>query len=140
MLNMAHRERGKKLKMKNVVVVDDDAIIRKTMRLILHKKVNVYTAKDFLEALRIFQEQAIDLAIVDFKLREGTGLDVISAYRKAGFKGEAVLISAFSELVNAESMRNLSIAEVFSKPLDLDEFTETVENLLSGGNDKITRM
>ncbi|MBN1273135.1 MAG: response regulator [Candidatus Aminicenantes bacterium] len=125
--------------MKNVAVVDDDAIIRKTLRLILNKQYNIFTAKDFLEAMQLYQENAIDLAIVDFRLGQGTGFDVIEAYRKAGFKGKALLITAFTEFVDSNEAKKLDIAQVFSKPLDLEVLTQTIEDLLANGQGNLKR-
>jgi len=117
--------------MKVIVVVDDDASIRKTFFLILHKEYRVYLAKDSEEALSRFKKSHVDLIIADLKLPQTNGLDMISSFREAGYDGEVILISAYPDLVNEERLSNLSISEFFTKPLDLNALNQSISYLLN---------
>jgi len=117
--------------MKVIVVVDDDASIRKTFFLILHKEYRVYLAKDSEEALSRFKKSHVDLIIADLKLPQTNGLDMISSFREAGYDGEVILISAYPDLVNEEKLSNLSISEFFTKPLDLNALNQSISYLLN---------
>ncbi len=119
---------------KKVVIVDDDESIRKTFFLILNPEYLVYLAKNAEEALQRFADTDIDLIIADLKLPHLNGLEMISEFRKKGYKGEAILISAFPDLLNPETLSGLDIRKTFVKPLDLDALNRSIEILLSCGN------
>jgi DNA-binding NtrC family response regulator len=119
---------------KKVVVVDDDESIRKTFFLILNKDYLVYLAKNAEEALRRFEGTDVDLIIADLKLPRLSGLDMIARFRKAGYAGEVILISAFPDLLDTESLSDLRISQSFVKPLDLNALNQSIERLLSSEN------
>lgn len=119
---------------KKVVIVDDDESIRKTFFLILNPDYLVYLAKDAEEALQRFAGTDIDLIIADLKLPHSNGLEMISEFRKKGYKGEVILISAFPDLLDPETLSGLDIGKTFVKPLDLDALNQSIEILLSCGN------
>ena len=119
---------------KKVVIVDDDESIRKTFFLILNANYRVYLAKDAEEALRRFIGTDVDLIIADMKLPHLNGLDMIAKFRKTGFKGEVILISAFPDLLEPEILSSLDIGHSFVKPLDLDALNQSIEFLLSSEN------
>lgn len=116
---------------KKIVVVDDDESIRQTFFLILNKNYLVYLAKDSREALRRFEEADIDLIIADLKLPDLNGVEMIAKFRKLGYKGEVILISAFPDLVKVDELSRLSISHFFVKPLDLDALNRSIDYLLN---------
>ena len=120
---------------KRIVIVDDDESIRKTFFLILSRKYLVYLARDAQEALARFRAAEVDLIIADFKL-PGTnsvanGLELIAEFRRSGYRGKVILISAFPDLVRREEVRNLDISEFIVKPLDLQAFNRAIDGLLA---------
>jgi DNA-binding NtrC family response regulator len=119
---------------KKVVVVDDDESIRKTFFLILNENYLVYLAKNAEEALRRFEGKDIDLIIVDLKLPQLNGLEMIAKFRKSGYRGEVVLISAFPDLLDPKILSTLEIGHSFVKPLDLGALNKSITRLLSSAN------
>lgn len=119
-----------KMTEKMVVIVDDDESIRKTFYLLLHKKYNVNLAKDASEAIRKYLNSRIDLIITDLRLPDGDGLEMITEFRKSGYKGQVILISAYPDMVKLEDLEHLQIGYFFVKPLDLDALNRSIEYLL----------
>jgi DNA-binding NtrC family response regulator len=125
---------------KKIIVVDDDESIRKTFFLILHENYRVYLAKDAKEALQRFKKAKIDLIIADLKLPYTNGLEMINKFRESGYKGDAILISAFPDLINVDELSRLSVSHFFVKPLDLDALNRSIEHILKSENNSETRM
>jgi DNA-binding NtrC family response regulator len=115
---------------KKIVIVDDDENIRKTFFLLLSKKYRVYPVGDSEEALAKFGKAKVDLVIADYKLPKLNGLELIKRLRGAGFEGEAMLISAYPDLVNIGDLDRFSISHFFVKPLDLNAFNMSIDRLL----------
>jgi len=122
--------------MKKIVVVDDDDSIRKTFFLILNKNYKVYLAKDSKEALARFGKAKVDLIIADLKLPGMDGLEMISEFRENGFRGKAILISAYPDLINLDELKRLSVGHFFVKPLDLNALNQSIDNLLGPKKNK----
>ena len=121
----------KKMHEKRIVVVDDDESIRKTFFLILHENYRVYLAKDSREALQRFKNTDVDLIIADLKLPHLSGVEMVSEFRSAGYKGDVILISAFPDLIDIDELSRLSISHFFVKPLDLDALNRSIDHLLN---------
>ena len=119
---------------RKIVIVDDDESIRKTFFLILNSDYLVYLAKDAEEALRRFEGTDIDLIIADLKLSHLSGLDMIAEFRSSGYKGEVILISAYPDLLDSETLSRLGVGRIFVKPLDLEALTQSIANLLAAKN------
>ena len=115
---------------KKIVVIEDDETIRKTFSLLLGKKYRVSLAKDGKEAMQKYGGGRIDLIISDLKLPDITGLDLVGQFREAGFRGQAILISAYPDLLNIDQLTRNGISYYFTKPLDLDLFSRSIDQIL----------
>lgn len=116
---------------KRIVIVDDDESIRKTFFLLLSEKYNVYLARDAREALSRFEKAPVDMIIADLRLPQKSGLQMVSDFRQAGYKGKIILVTAWADQVRPEELKKLRIDRLFIKPLDLKALTETINSLLS---------
>jgi DNA-binding NtrC family response regulator len=115
---------------KKIVIVDDDENICKTFFLLLSKKYTVFPVRNSEEALARFRKARVDLVIADYKLPTINGLELIKKLRAAGFEGEAMLISAYPDLVDIGDLSRFSISHFFVKPLDLNDFNLSIDRLL----------
>ena len=116
---------------KKIIVVEDEESIRRTFNLILNNKYRVYLAKDGQEAAQRYQAVRPDLLIVDLKLPDTNGLELIAKFRELGYRGDAILISAFPDLVDIQQLTRLSVSHFFVKPLDLDVLSHSIDFLLT---------
>ena len=56
---------------------------------------------------------------------------MINEFRDSGYRGDAILISAYPDLIDVDELSRLSISHFFVKPLDLDAFNRSINHLLS---------
>jgi DNA-binding NtrC family response regulator len=127
---MGVMKKGAKMPGKKIVIVDDDESIRKTFFLILSGKYRVYLAGDAEEALARFRAAPVDLIIADYKLPRMGGIELVREFRRAGYSGEVILVSAFPDLIRLDELNRLSISQFFVKPLDLKVFNRSIDSLL----------
>jgi DNA-binding NtrC family response regulator len=127
---MGVMKKGAKMPGKKIVIVDDDESIRKTFFLILSGKYRVYLAGDAEEALARFRDAPVDLIIADYKLPRMGGIELVREFRRAGYSGEVILVSAFPDLILLDELNRLSISQFFVKPLDLKVFNRSIDSLL----------
>jgi DNA-binding NtrC family response regulator len=115
---------------KMILIVDDDATLRKTFTLLLKGKYRILAVGDAEEALTKLHRAKADLVIADYRLPALNGLDLIRKLRASGFEGEAMLISAHPDEVKVEEMSRLGISHFFVKPLDLSLLNVSIDRLL----------
>ncbi len=116
---------------KKIVVVDDDETIRKTFFLILNQNYRVYLAKDGQEVLDRIKKSDVDLIIADYRLPSMNGLELVSALRKEGYRGEVIMISAHADMIEPDVLSRLAISHFFAKPLDLAALSRSIDYLLN---------
>jgi len=119
------------MSVRKIVIVDDEETIRKTFSLILGKQYRVFLAKDASEALTKFKSAGVDLMIVDYRLPDMTGVELVTALRRGGYRGDVILISAHADMIEPDTLSRLSISHFFAKPLDLNALSRSIDYLLS---------
>ena len=83
--------------MHNILVVDDEVALSKLYEQELQEEgYNVYLAKNGDEALRIAQDQHIDLMVLDIKMEGKDGLEVLNEFRQKNSNTPVILNSAYS--------------------------------------------
>ena len=100
---------------KNILVIDDDPINRKTLALLLKslKDFNLFEARNALLAYKVIEENEIDLIFVDFRMPHVNGLQFAEQMRAKEFNGNIVLLTGSAD----ESITSENIEAVLFKPL-----------------------
>ncbi len=109
----------------SVLVVDDEPNIRTMLRLCLEPQHEVVEAADVGEALRQLGRADFDLAIVDLRLGDGNGLDVL----RAAAGTQVVIMTAFGTIETAVQAMRDGAAEYLQKPFTAPQVTHLVERL-----------
>lgn len=117
--------------MANILVVDDEPNIRRTLRMLLEKEGhNVADASSSAQALAIVAEQHIDLVMLDLRLGTEDGLDILSRIRARGEHPEIVIVTAHAEVDEAVRAMKLGAYDYLVKPLAPDELLIRVGKIL----------
>jgi CheY-like chemotaxis protein len=115
---------------KSILVIEDDDGIREILGEVLNEETThqVYLAQDGEAALNMLQTAVPDLLLVDYRLPDTNGLELIGRIRKIKRYEETpmVLMSASlsQENISGQHLRYLR------KPFDLDKLLELVEEVL----------
>jgi DNA-binding NtrC family response regulator len=111
-----------------ILIVDDDHSIIELLKTTLQESgYSVIAAYNGTQALQKFGVEKPDLILVDYKMPDMTGLDLIRELKKTTPHLKSVLITAFgSEEVAIEAVRQ-GINDYLKKPFDLEEITKVVE-------------
>jgi DNA-binding response OmpR family regulator len=105
-----------------VLFVDDDIDLADTSREILSingfKTDTAYTGKQALEKII---HNDYDLVILDIKLPELSGFDILKTIRGSNNKVRVVLITGHAEFQNAIDSLDLEVSEILMKPISPSE-------------------
>ena len=117
----------------NVLIVEDSDIIRKHQKNILKKIwLNIYEAKNGVEAFEIFKNQNIDLIITDLMMPECDGITLIKKVRKDKKINELPIIAISSSEEKELFLKSLKLGanDFLKKPFSKEELVLRVNNLL----------
>lgn len=119
--------------MSKILVVEDEAAIRRVLKKILTEENNSYQvdeAEDGVKGLEAVKNNDYDLVLCDIKMPKMDGVEVLESARK--FKPEIpfIMISGHGDLDTAVNTMRLGAFDYISKPPDLNRLLTTVRNAL----------
>lgn len=120
--------------MPSILVIDDDDIMLKAIRNILHKDgFEVITAKDGKEAFDMLDHATYDIVITDLMMPYANGLEIVSKLRNDDSKrmvGIIIVSSVGNEETITEAFR-LGADEYIKKPIMADKLLTQIRKLLA---------
>ncbi len=112
------------------LVVDDERNIRQVLKVVLEDfGFETLEASSVKEAISILTEEAISFILVDLKLPDGTGIDILRFINERELEVESVIITAFASSNTAVEAMKLGAYDYITKPFDLSELKLIVRNV-----------
>jgi two-component system response regulator HydG len=116
---------------KRILVVDDDEMILKSFKEILESRgYLVETAETGLEALEKSEVQHYDLALLDIKLPDIEGTELLVEMHEGTPRMMKVMVTGHASLKNAVESLNLGADAYLMKPVKPEELLRVVEEKL----------
>lgn len=119
--------------MSKILVIEDEAAIRRVLVKILSEENEVYSveeAEDGLKGLETIKNNDFDLVLCDIKMPKMDGVEVLEAARKIKPEIPFIMISGHGDLDTAVNTMRLGAFDYISKPPDLNRLLTTVRNAL----------
>ena len=117
--------------MKSVLVVDDEASIRESLRRILaYEKYEVILTEDGPSALRESEANVFDIVLLDIKMPGMDGLEVLQRLKEIHQDMPVVMISGHGTIETAVEATKRGAFDFLEKPLDKDKLLIVIHNAL----------
>ena len=114
-----------------ILVADDEESIRFVLREALESQGHrVSEVADGAAALRALDEGDFDLAFLDIRMPEATGLEVLERAKTASSETAVVIITAQSTFENAVEAMKLGALDYLTKPFSLAEVQALTDKAL----------
>src|SRR6516225_6120671 len=114
-----------------ILVVDDEAEIRRSVRMILeYEGYDVQEASSGPEALALIEREAPDLVFLDIKMPGVDGLEVLEKIKQANEPLPVVIISGHGTVSTAVEATKLGAFDFIEKPLASERVLVTIKNAL----------
>ncbi len=115
-----------------VFVVDDEEALRTVLSSELEGEgYEVASAADGQEAIEILTNRVFDLILLDIKMPNVDGFEVLKFVKDRQPKTKVVMLTGFADLKNAIESKKLGAEDFVSKPYDLVDLLTTVERVLT---------
>jgi DNA-binding NtrC family response regulator len=115
----------------NVLVVDDDvAVCRILNRMLSDEQYQVHISQSVADALEAIEQKLFDAYVLDYKLPDGTGLDIADRIRSKGSKAPIILISGYDPSAVALRVEELHIFDIVEKPFSRTMICDAVKKAI----------
>ena len=117
----------------SVLVVDDEASIRESLRMILeYEGYRVDEAASGSEALTKIAVRRPSALLLDIKMPQMDGLTLLSAVRERGYSMPVLMISGHGNVASAVEATRLGAYDFLEKPLERDRVLLGLRNAIEG--------
>ncbi|WP_158856924.1 sigma-54-dependent transcriptional regulator [Lunatibacter salilacus] len=118
--------------MNKILLIEDDLTYSKIIKNFLEKNnYAVHQAYSVSDGLSALSQGAYDLIITDYRLPDGTGMDILERTIKQQTNVPIILITNHSDIRTAVKFMKLGAYEYITKPIQPDELLLTVNSALS---------
>ena len=111
----------------NILVLDDDPIIRNLLRSMLKDKTNLSIAEKPSKAFELLKEKPVDILISDFMMPEMNGLEVLDKVKKDFPHIEVIMISAEGDMDTVIGALRNGAVDYFRKPFRAEDIWIAIE-------------
>ncbi len=114
-----------------ILVVDDERLVRWSLRQKCEEwGYHVIEADAGEPALKLAQHESPDLVLLDVRLPDISGLEVLEQLKRSGDARAVIMITADPQLDDVKAALKLGAYDFVGKPLDFDELHVTIKNAL----------
>jgi NADH-quinone oxidoreductase subunit E len=118
-------------KVKPILVVEDEAIMRESLRdWLTDSGYQVETTDEEEKALKMIGEQDFSILILDLRLPGGDGIDLLRQAKERQPKIKGIIITAFPSVPTAVEAMKEGAVDYLTKPFDLNRLEESIQKTL----------
>lgn len=112
----------------SILIVDDDEVMRETLSDVLKRgEYEVYSVGSGGETLSVIRKNIIDLVLLDMRLPDGDGLELLKKIKEFDTEILVIIMTAYSDIQTAVSAMKSGAYHYINKPFDLEELKLLIE-------------
>src|ERR671924_2031439 len=118
-----------------LIVEDDKSFLQRLARAMESRGFTVTTAESVADGLSQLETISPAFAVVDMRLEDGNGLDVISALKRRRPDARGLVLTGYGNIATAVTAVKLGAVDYLAKPADADDVATA---LLAPADGKVT--
>ncbi|WP_018923032.1 sigma-54-dependent transcriptional regulator [Salsuginibacillus kocurii] len=111
----------------SVLIIDDEPSICTSLEFVLEDDYNVWSATNSAEGFQLLEHHPIDLCLVDLKIGQENGLDVLQQIKDFNSNIVIVMITAYGTISSSVEALQKGAYSYLTKPLNMDELRSVIE-------------
>jgi two-component system response regulator RegA len=104
-----------------LIVEDDRSFLQRLAKAMEQRGFAVTTAESVADGLLQVEQAAPAFAVVDMRLADGNGLDVISALKRRRPDARGIILTGYGNIATAVNAVKLGAVDYLAKPVDADD-------------------
>ena len=117
--------------MKKLLIVEDDIAFARILEAFLKKKeYEVASTSTLKDASKYIQKQSFDLFLLDYRLPDGTGLDLLQEVRESNPGAPVIIMTGFHDVRTVVKAMKMGASDYITKPVNPDELLMVLEQQL----------
>lgn len=116
---------------KRLLLIDDEARVRTSLKMVLETSYDILQAADAQEGLDVFRKEGPDLVLLDVILPGTDGLAVLQTLRSESKMVPVIMLTGTKSVKTAVDAMKLGAADYLSKPFDVDELRIVIDRALN---------
>ena len=104
-----------------LIVEDDNSFLQRLAKALESRGFVVTTAESVADGLTQVERSAPAFAVVDMRLGDGNGLDVISALKRRRPEARGIILTGYGNIATAVNAVKLGAVDYLAKPVDADD-------------------
>jgi two-component system response regulator RegA len=113
---------------RSILVVDDDEPFRRRLaRALADRGLEVRVAADIDEGRRLAAEESPELAVVDLRMPDGSGLDLVQSLRDIDPATRIIVLTGYGSIATALEAVRLGAVDYLTKPADADQILAALD-------------
>lgn len=118
--------------MAKILLVEDDLTFAHMLQVFLQKHGHkVTSAQNVSGGLKLLEQNTFELLLLDYRLTDGTGLDVLAKTRAMDQSPPAIMMTSFNDVRTAVKAIRLGAFDYITKPVNPDELLMIMGHALS---------
>src|SRR5690554_1304668 len=118
--------------MKKILLIEDDLTYSKIIKKFLEKNgYDVVTSTKLMDTYSLLERTTPDLVITDYRLPDGTGMEILEKIIESKKNTPVILITNYSDIRTAVKSMKMGAFEYITKPVNPDELLATVKEAFS---------
>lgn len=113
-----------------LLIVDDEAGPRESLRIVFKDRYNCVTATCGRDGIEYARTHAIDAAILDIKMPDLTGVDVLRELKEIDPNIECVMLTGYETIETARAAVRYGAADYLNKPFDVFSVREVLNKCI----------
>ncbi len=115
--------------MKSLLIVDDDLPFRERLTRSMEKKgFQVDSSPSFKDAMVKVSQKTFDYAVVDMRLEDGSGLELLKEVQKLSPETKSLLLTGYGNIATAVAAIKSGAIDYLPKPAEIDQIYDALTN------------
>lgn len=112
---------------RSLLIIDDDKAFRLRLARAMEKRgFEVETAESVEEGMRLVRENKPAFAVVDLRLEDGNGLDVVGVLQEIRPDARAVMLTGYGNIATAVAAVKAGAVDYLAKPADAEDVAKAL--------------
>ncbi|MDN3587249.1 sigma-54 dependent transcriptional regulator [Pedobacter aquatilis] len=125
--------------MARILILEDDTTFAQLLEGFLTKNNHEVTLVTHVkQSFKLLESQEFDLLLIDYRLPDGVGLNVITHTRNLGFATPIIIMTSFNDVRTAVKSMQMGAFDYITKPVNPDELLMVIKNSLTKKDNKTT--